>query len=151
MNHQQIENFLLELRESHVAMEDVFKMGSCYHLFAILRVLDPTAKPWWHFKEHHVYIEIGGRLYDIRGQCFPNKEELKPLFTIHTNPLGWRDKKYEKKTGFAPSNLHWNIRLSMSLVFILKVRKWLHPFRYYRYKREQKERLLDDMAWELEN
>lgn len=61
------EEFLAALRASFGGAEAVYTEGSCWQLFKILKLLYPQANPYYDAIEGHVYAEIYGYLYDIRG------------------------------------------------------------------------------------
>lgn len=164
LTHHQIVNFITQLRESHVAMSDVFLCGSCYHLFAVLRAIEPSAKPWYKVNPGHVYTEIGGRFYDILGaHTFTRKQfesgELVPLFrhrwydvneerrqvkrfNKHRRPDRWRDrtiKRIERKLGFEPSRgVYWDGPLGLAIgiryQFLIMCRHVLYPFRLWLWR-----------------
>lgn len=62
------EKFLARLREAHPEIEGIFLEGGCFELFRIMRTLWPQARPWHDIVAGHVYVEVDGDLYDIRGK-----------------------------------------------------------------------------------
>lgn len=60
--------FIKELREScPQLMLDIFQYGSCYRLYLLLKMVFPNATLWYDRVVGHVYTEIDGKFYDIRG------------------------------------------------------------------------------------
>lgn len=59
--------FIAALRTSWVDMEYLFTNGQCYNFALIVRSIRPQAVVHYDQVEGHVYVEVGGRLYDIRG------------------------------------------------------------------------------------
>lgn len=64
----QVEKFLARLRDSHPDMEHIYTQGGCFELFLIMRTIWPQARCYYAFNPGHVYIEIDGLFYDIRGK-----------------------------------------------------------------------------------
>jgi len=62
------ERLIARLRDTHADFAYIYLNGCCYQLFLLLRDIWPQAKPWYDFKAGHVYTEIEGRFYDIRGK-----------------------------------------------------------------------------------
>ncbi len=60
-------------------MVSVFVQGSCYQLFLILRSLFPQAKCLYDFKNAHVYTDIDGVIYDIRGEFKGDTGVFEPM------------------------------------------------------------------------
>ena len=75
----QIERFLAELRGSHPDMVRLYTEGRCYHLWLIMRVTWPQARCFYSPVEGHVYVEIDGALYDIRGRHLRRPDPLDLL------------------------------------------------------------------------
>lgn len=67
MRRNQVEKLIDAIRNTHDTMQDDFMYGCCFELFKILRVVWPQAKPWYVYVEGHIYTEIDGKFYDIRG------------------------------------------------------------------------------------
>lgn len=65
-----IDRFISALRDSHPAMVDIFKNGSCYQLFLIIRTVYPNAAAWHDPVAGHVYVEVNGQFYDIDGRVY---------------------------------------------------------------------------------
>ena len=63
-----IKEMITALRESRPDMVEIFTEGWCYHLFLIIRALEPTAQPWYQTNPGHVYTKVGKYWYDIRGK-----------------------------------------------------------------------------------
>lgn len=78
MKHDQIIQFLAELRNSHKDMTNIFLYGSCVSLFSMLKALNPEAVSWYNLE--HVITEINGRFYDITGEV-----SNKNFFPFHRN------------------------------------------------------------------
>lgn len=71
--------FLDALRASHQDMETVFTQGQCYNLFLLMRTVWPEAKAFYSMAEGHVYVEVGGAFFDIRGRHFSPPKDLAQL------------------------------------------------------------------------
>lgn len=145
--HGQILQFLSELRDSHEHMEWVFMQGSCYHLYAIMKVLWPEANPWIIPGVSHVLIEVDGYFYDIRGWVGDvNESDRDKLIPIHNytgrDPLLWRNRKREKEEGF--QGIPFSERKLKTFLFfrhlhiktkrrvLMPFRKWKSTYRFYR-------------------
>lgn len=76
---KRILRFLAALRGAHPDTVALFTEGACYELWKIMRVIWPEAVPMYSQQEGHVYIEIDGRLYDIRGLHLRAPADLRPL------------------------------------------------------------------------
>ena len=75
-----LESFLARLREAHPDMETIFRRGSCYHLWLIVREALPDVECWYDSNEGHVYLKHEGRFYDIRGRLNDTRgTNLAPL------------------------------------------------------------------------
>jgi len=59
----------------------VYKNGSCYEFYKILRTIYPQAVPWTDID--HVWTEIDGKWYDIDGLRLKGSEGL---FDMRTEP-----------------------------------------------------------------
>ena len=62
------------IRNSFKDAEFVYKNGSCYEFFKILRTIYPDAKPWTDID--HVWTELNGKFYDIDGLRIEGSEGL---------------------------------------------------------------------------
>ena len=67
MNSKVLE-FITTIRDSFEGSEVVYTQGACYHFYLILKCLFFDAVAWYDGIEGHVYTEIEGRFYDIRGE-----------------------------------------------------------------------------------
>lgn len=56
------------LRAASPDMVEVFTLGGCYRLYKVLKTAFPSAKCWYDQVDCHVYTEIDGVFYDIRGR-----------------------------------------------------------------------------------
>ena len=74
-----VSKFLSTLRASHPDMVKLFTEGRCYSLFEILHSIWPQAKPKHSVSEGHIYTEIEGKLYDIRGIKYLPPSDLEDL------------------------------------------------------------------------
>lgn len=63
------ESFLRRLRDSFPDSIHVYTRGSCFQLFLLLREIWPDSKPWYDGIEGHVYTEINGKFFDIKGEA----------------------------------------------------------------------------------
>lgn len=85
--------FLSELRDVP-EMEELFLHGNCYRLWKIVRTIWPDARPMHDPIDGHVYIELWGKIYDIRGRNL-RPPKLEPL--DHTRrPDRWGFSKPER-------------------------------------------------------
>ena len=64
------------IRESFPEAELVYTNGGCYGLFRILRSIYPQAEAYYDPIIGHVYTEIDGKLYDIRGRARISLDKL---------------------------------------------------------------------------
>lgn len=62
-----IEYVLRCLKDSHPAMEHIFKRGACFNLYAILKPMFPEIEPF-HDDGAHIYIKYRGAFFDIDGR-----------------------------------------------------------------------------------
>lgn len=74
-----VSRFISTLRDTHPQMTELFMHGQCYSLFLILRLPWPQAKALYSPKAGHVYVEIDGAIYDIRGRQHILPDDLGPL------------------------------------------------------------------------
>src|SRR5574340_268857 len=68
MKRDPITIFLNELREHVPDATLLFTSGGCYGLYLMIRAFYPTARPWYDPVAGHVYSEVNGTFYDIRGR-----------------------------------------------------------------------------------
>jgi hypothetical protein len=88
--------FLAALRSTHPDMVKLFTEGRCYSLFEMMRILWPQANPLHSKAEGHVYTEIDGDVYDIRGKHLKLPADIGPLdYRAADAPHRWalRDKR----------------------------------------------------------
>jgi hypothetical protein len=64
---QELLRFISAIRNSHPDMVRLYSEGQCYNFALIIRSIRPEAEIRYAYVEGHVYTEVGGRLYDIRG------------------------------------------------------------------------------------
>lgn len=62
------EEMIKDIRESFVGSESVFCLGSCYHLYKILKHKYPFAYPRINKSCQHIVTMIGYHSYDINGK-----------------------------------------------------------------------------------
>lgn len=62
-----LEYVLRCLKDSHPAMEHIFKRGACFNLYTMLKPVFPGIEPF-HDNGCHVYIKYRGAFYDIDGR-----------------------------------------------------------------------------------
>jgi hypothetical protein len=75
-----VESFITQVRDSFDDSVRVYTEGSCLHFYLILKEVFPNAKPWLCEQEQHIYTEIDGKFYDIRGAHERDKlGSLEPL------------------------------------------------------------------------
>lgn len=89
----QVEKFLARLKDSHPDMEILYTTGGCFHLYLILRIFWPHAIPWYDYREGHVYTEIDGCYYDIRGKRLIRGEQWQRMdqnWPKHYPPHRWK-------------------------------------------------------------
>jgi len=79
MHNKQVVRLIDAIRNTHPDMEDLFLRGQCYNLFRILRSIYPQAVAWYSMREGHVYVEIDGYYYDIRGYHLTVPDDLETL------------------------------------------------------------------------
>lgn len=81
---------LASLRDGWPDMVDLFMRGQCLTLAMMLRGFFPEAAIMYSRGEGHVYTDIGGRLYDIRGRHSRAPDDLAPLDFAHGDrPHRW--------------------------------------------------------------
>ncbi|GLQ20523.1 hypothetical protein ACFFUB_00565 [Algimonas porphyrae] len=79
------------IRDSFQDAAFVYKNGSCFELYRILRTIFPEARPWTNFD--HVWVEIAGKLYDIDGLRSAGTEGLSPMWgdtALMERAHGWK-------------------------------------------------------------
>jgi hypothetical protein len=59
------------IRASFVEAENVYRSGSCYRFYLILRQVYPDAVAY--YDGDHVITRIDDRYYDISGEVIPNR------------------------------------------------------------------------------
>lgn len=74
-----VEKALYALRSGWDDMKPLFLNGQCVTLYLMLRALFPQAKAWYSELEGHVYTEIDGKFFDIRGRHSILPNDLTPL------------------------------------------------------------------------
>lgn len=67
MKRDPVAVFLGELREYVPDADLRFTSGACFGLYLMIRAFRPDARPWYDPRAGHVYAEVEGRFYDIRG------------------------------------------------------------------------------------
>ena len=75
------EEFCRIVRESFDQSEFVYKNGSCFEFFLMLKFIYPEAEPWTNID--HVWTKIGEKFYDIEGV---RKEGSDGLFPMNEDP-----------------------------------------------------------------
>lgn len=65
------------IRDSFQDASFVYKNGSCFALYRILKVIFPHARAWTNID--HVWIEINGKFYDIDGARSAGSDGLMPM------------------------------------------------------------------------
>ncbi len=92
MKHRQILKFIKSIRESIIGAEFIYKNGSCYQFYLILKSIIPEAKAYYNVD--HCITKIADRYYDIGGEVectnhhsvdeyYDHKELKKLKFKIH--------------------------------------------------------------------
>lgn len=66
-NKNKILNLLRELKNADDLIPKIFLNGSCFRLYKILKVIEPTAEAYYSHKEGHWITKINGQYYDING------------------------------------------------------------------------------------
>lgn len=79
--------FLTRLREAHPDFEHIFQNGCCYELARIMRTIWPQARAL--YDGDHVFVEIDGSFYDIRGQHENPPDNLAPV-DLEKRPWEWK-------------------------------------------------------------
>ena len=74
-----VERFVDLLRNAHPDNEEMYMRGQCYNFSLILRELNPGARIYYSAMEGHVYTEIDGYFYDIRGKHLTVPDDLELL------------------------------------------------------------------------
>lgn len=72
-------HLIASIRGSFLDASWVYKNGSCFEFYKILRCVYPRAIPWTDID--HVWTEIEGKLYDIDGLRIEGSEGLINMFT----------------------------------------------------------------------
>jgi hypothetical protein len=77
MKQEQILDLLKELKSADDLIPKIFLNGSCYRLYKILKVIEPTAEAYYSHKEGHWITKIKDNYYDINGMINPKYIENK--------------------------------------------------------------------------
>ena len=64
---EELLKLITAIRDSHPDMVRLYSEGQCYNFALIIRSIRPEAVIHYSHVEGHVYTEVNGRLYDIRG------------------------------------------------------------------------------------
>lgn len=72
--HRKILNLIVEIRNAHPEMENIFLYGSCLNFHIILRTVFPEAIAYYNVD--HIITKIDGKHYDITGQVLNTKGYL---------------------------------------------------------------------------
>ncbi len=80
-NQKSILNFISTLRNSFDGCDEVFKAGSCYQLYKILKSIYPSAECFISLYKSHTITQIDGVYYDIDGVC-EDTDSYKHISTI---------------------------------------------------------------------
>lgn len=64
---ERLELLLKKIRESFAGAATVFKRGSCFQLYEIVKVVFPDVRPYL-YNEDHIYIDLHGSFFDINGE-----------------------------------------------------------------------------------
>lgn len=96
MNKKYILNFIKTLRESFYNCEEVYTNGGCYQFYLILKSLFKNSTCWYSIYEGHVYVEINGIFYDIKGEHHFNEKwiHIEDEPNILKQAKNWRYGKY---------------------------------------------------------
>lgn len=78
-----VAEFIERLRFAVPDAEVVFKNGSCFQLFLMIRAFRPDAIAWYDSIVGHVYTEVDGRFYDIDG---PRRTLPDRSYVLATEP-----------------------------------------------------------------
>jgi hypothetical protein len=82
--HDKVLESITTIRESFVGSEIVFKSGSCYRFYEILKLIHPVTP---YYEDGHVVCKLNDHFYDITG-------EVKGEFVLFDNSF-----KVDIKTG----------------------------------------------------
>lgn len=77
-----VEKFLKELRDSSERIFSIYTKGSCFRLYSILKIIEPSAKAYWSDIHSHAITEIGGSFYDIGGKLSKRYVEEEGYYQI---------------------------------------------------------------------
>lgn len=61
-------SLIKSIRDSFKGSVVVYTEGGCYKFFEILKSVFPQSKAWYDGIDCHVYTEIEGKFYDIKGE-----------------------------------------------------------------------------------
>ena len=73
--HNNVLDFIKLIRESHSVIPEIYKSGSCYNFYLILKYVFPQSKPY--FDENHIITEINGKFYDITGEVTKSNKHIE--------------------------------------------------------------------------
>ena len=82
-----IEKFLKELRDSADIQYKIFTEGSCFRLFKIIKIIEPSATAYWSDLDNHCVFEIKGEFYDIGGPIKKSYVEDNSYYKIPKKQL----------------------------------------------------------------
>lgn len=94
MSKQKVLEALSILRNAHPVMRHVFTRGACFELWKLLRLIDPSVLPYYSYSEGHVYVKIGTKFYDIKGE---HPEAINEIRGRIRDSLVTTDTKFESK------------------------------------------------------
>lgn len=55
-------------RADEALVTEIYTKGGCYQYHKALKAVFPSAVAWYDPVEGHVYTQVGGRFFDIRGE-----------------------------------------------------------------------------------
>ena len=69
-------DLITAIRNSFPGAELVYTRGACFEFYKILKASFPQAVPYYDEVEGHVYTEIDGKFYDIKGRAYLQADKL---------------------------------------------------------------------------
>ena len=98
MEKLKVKSLISAIRDSFIGADVVYRWGSCYQLYKILKTVFPEAQPYMRINPSHIATQIGNELYDIEGPIsesdWQSKEDYVPIDRLDmSNIEGYNDRE----------------------------------------------------------